>query len=133
MEEQRDYDRELVELLACDNDPVITGLVQSPSIGYDESVEARQRQYMADLSVVLNLEGGVGLRVLRWWVDAAGEEDRTFVANSNIYKNAALADYSKDRLAEICAADPKAYLRLLLEGAREWAREAAKSHKEPKR
>lgn len=126
------FDSELLDLLTLDDDPIITELVQSDVFTADEDEETRHRLYMSDLSFVLNLPGGEGLRVLRWWVDAAGNNDRTFIANSNIYKNAALADYTKDRLAEICASDPKAYVRLLLEGARAWTRDAAKSHKEKK-
>ncbi|WP_353115880.1 hypothetical protein [Nitratidesulfovibrio sp.] len=83
----------------------------------------RLAAYLDDLAAVLRTQGGVGVRVLRHWLDAACANDRLSRPEPAIHGAAALYDYARDRTAEIAMADPASLLRIQLEGARRWAGE----------
>lgn len=113
-------DEELMGLMACD-DAVLEAMLGTDDARLDPDREVRAKMYMDDLREVLTMEGGAGIRVLRMWLEAAGMSSPVFVANSSIYKFAALRDYAQERMAEIVASDPKSGLRVMLEGARQAA------------
>lgn len=116
-------DEELVKLLQF-NDEDLQAIVHDRAATLDPDEEARDLAYMEDLRKVLNTPEGI--RVIRVWLDTANAFGVIFQTNANIYRAAALHDYSQDRLGEIMAADPRQGLKVLLEGAKERTAQAVK-------
>lgn len=106
----------LLQLAADAGEPL------SPDDAKLEPREAlRLERYLDALKQVLSTPAG--LIVLRHWVDQSLGFASLFVNNSNIYKNAALADYSRDRMQEIAMADPRAFTDFIYQGYRNQAYE----------
>lgn len=79
----------------------------------------RTELYLDDLREVLAAPAGI--RVLRHWLDACRVFGFLSAGGERTVKNAALADYGHERLLEITAASPEAFMRILLAGLREAA------------
>jgi len=117
-------DRELVDLLSI-SDEALEMMAEEEFIDRDD---LKAERYTAALGRLMNTKDG--RTVIFHWLDMAKLNGKTFQPNSNIYKNAALKDYAQDRVTEICAANPKAYLKLLLECAKEETTDALDSEKD---
>ncbi len=83
--------------------------------------QTRLAAYLEDLRAVLRLPGGAGLRVVHRWLNEACCFARLSLPEPHIYGAAALADYARDRMAEMALADPASHVRVQLAGARQWA------------
>ena len=82
---------------------------------------ARRRRYAAyleGLRMVLQLPGGAGVQVLLHWLEAADGFALLCQPAPQVFAAAALADYARERLAEIAQANPEAYVRMQLAQAR---------------
>ncbi|WP_051257677.1 hypothetical protein [Desulfovibrio cuneatus] len=94
----------------------------------DQNAEApasRRRRYAAYLEalhMVLQLPGGVGVRVLLHWLEAADGFALLCQPAPQVFAAAALADYARERLAEIAQANPEAYVRMQFAQARSLGR-----------
>lgn len=80
-----------------------------------ECATTRRRRYAAYLEAlhtVLQLPGGAGVRVLLHWLEAADGFALLCQPAPQVFAAAALADYARERLAEIAQASPEAYVRM---------------------
>lgn len=98
--------------------------ILAPHLAQEEQELATEQQrfaaYLADLRLLVREPGGAGLRVLRHWLDASCAFARLHGPAPQIYATTALADFARDRMAEIALADPAGHLRMQLIGARQW-------------
>ncbi len=93
-----------------------------------ETQATRRRRYAAYLEalhMVLQLPGGAGVRVLLHWLEAADGFALLCQPAPQVFAAAALADYARERLAEIAQAHPEAYVRMQLAQARTLGRSLA--------
>ncbi len=118
-------DATLARLMALDGAGLTDLLAEETEAARQVAREAEMRfaAYLEDLTTVLAIEGGAGVRVVRHWLDAAGLGARLGQCGASLRGAAALHDYGRDRMAEVALADPASLLRIQLEGARQWARE----------
>ena len=85
----------------------------------------RHAAYLEALHMVLQLPGGVGVRVLWHWLEAADGFALLCQPAPQVFAAAALADYARERLAEIAQAHPEAYVRMQFAQARSLGRTLA--------
>ncbi|EPR44574.1 hypothetical protein dsx2_1533 [Desulfovibrio sp. X2] len=115
---------------APDDDPF--GLAETCDAAAREA-EARFARLMADCREVMELPSGAGLRVFWHWREQALASGQVFVPGAQVYANAALADYAREREAELAMAQPRKYLELMTLAARAQAREAGRSREKTRR
>ncbi|WP_051694149.1 hypothetical protein [Desulfohalovibrio reitneri] len=83
--------------------------------------ETEVERYLADLREVMELPSGAGMRVLWRLREAAGAGERLGGDPATLPGNAALADYVRDREAEMAVASPERFAQMLSLAARLWA------------
>ncbi len=93
----------------------------------DDMARARFARLMEDWREVLDLPSGAGLRLLRHLREQALPHGQVLTSGAQVYANAALADYLRDREAEAAMAHPRRYLEFMTLAARAHAREAAET------
>ncbi len=98
-----------------------------PSGPEGDAGRARFARLMADWREVLDLPSGAGLRLLRHLREQALTPGRVLAPGPEIYANAALADFLREREAEAAMAHPRRYLEFMTLAARAFAREAAQT------
>jgi hypothetical protein len=87
----------------------------------DKDQMARWQRYIEALREVMRMESRAGLIVLRYWLECSMAFGDIFVSNSSIYKNAALADFSRERMNEMAIAGPSEFYQFLHQGHRDAA------------
>ena len=111
---------------AQDDEEGVLAHILAPHLAREEEQAFTDQQrlsaYLADLRLVIRQPGGAGLRVLRHWLDESCAFARLHGPAPQIYATTALADFARDRMAEIALADPAGHLHVQLIGARQWAR-----------
>jgi len=89
----------------------------------DQEDETRVRQYLEDLKEILRLPSGAGMRVIYRWLSLAYGWEKLSTGNSATYYLVGMYEWARARMADLAMADPKAFLKMELEGVREFARQ----------
>ena len=93
--------------------------LQDSAIIKDQGLEQAFLAYLDDLRTVLDEPSGAGLRVIRQWLDEAQGFSTIFAETPRIYAHAALADFARERMAEVALASPLSHVRIQLVGVRQ--------------